>query len=106
MAIHSKEWIRVAAGPETYQKSLGCGMCLEITAKGVGSGNDPIVGKIKAVIVDECAGGCGKSKNEFVASSTEDTLFTIVAVMVFILLYNAKYPHDPGGGRGEASIQN
>ncbi|KAJ7323483.1 hypothetical protein OS493_031408 [Desmophyllum pertusum] len=65
MAIHSKEWIRVAAGPETYQKSLGCGMCLEITAEGVGSGNDPIVGKIKAVIVDECAGGCGKNGLDF-----------------------------------------
>ena len=64
-----KGWIRVAAAYANYQKSLGCGMCLEITGMGSGSGNDPIVGKRKAVIVDLCAGGCGNSKNEFIASS-------------------------------------
>ncbi|XP_078352117.1 uncharacterized protein LOC144636790 [Oculina patagonica] len=54
-------WIRVAAGPATFQRSLGCGMCLKITGKGKGSGNNPIVGKTKAVIVDQCAGGCGET---------------------------------------------
>ena len=55
-------WIRVAAGPTTFQQSLGCGMCLEVRGKGSGSGNNPIVGKKKAVVVDHCAGGCGSSK--------------------------------------------
>ena len=55
-------WIRVAAGPAVYRRSLGCGMCLEITGTGTGSGNNPIVGKRKAVIVDQCAAGCGNSK--------------------------------------------
>ena len=55
-------WIRVAAGPKTFQRSLGCGMCLEIKGSGQGSGNNPIVGKRKAVIVDYCAAGCESSK--------------------------------------------
>ena len=59
-------WIRVAAGPGTFQQSLGCGMCLEITGKGEGSGHNPIKGKRKAVIVDLCATGCGQSRIEFV----------------------------------------
>ncbi|KAL9952159.1 hypothetical protein ACROYT_G039372 [Oculina patagonica] len=54
-------WILVAAGPATYQQSLGCGMCLEITGNGEGSGNNPIVGKTKAVVVDQCAAGCGQT---------------------------------------------
>jgi len=58
-------WIRVAAGPATFQRSLGCGMCLEITGTGTGSGNDPIVGKRKAVIVDYCAAGCGDNGMDF-----------------------------------------
>ena len=57
-------WIRVAAAPKTFQQSLGCGMCLEITGTGEGSGHNPIKGKRKAVIVDECASGCGQSKTE------------------------------------------
>lgn len=59
-------WIRVAAAPKVYQQSLGCGMCLEITGTGEGSGHNPIKGKRKAVIVDLCPGGCGQSKIEFV----------------------------------------
>ena len=55
-------WIRVAAAPAIYQQSIGCGMCLEITGTGSGSGRDPIVGKRKAVIVDQCAAGCGNSE--------------------------------------------
>jgi len=58
-------WIRVAAGPGTFQQSLGCGMCLEITGKGEGSGLDPIKGKRKTVIVDLCAGGCGQTGIDF-----------------------------------------
>ncbi|XP_068731175.1 uncharacterized protein [Montipora capricornis] len=54
-------WIGVAAGPEIFQRSLGCGMCLEIEGSGYGSGNNPIVGKKKAVIVDYCASGCGEN---------------------------------------------
>ena len=59
-------WIRVAAAYANFQGSLGCGMCLEITGTGSGSGNDPIVGKRKAVIIDLCAAGCGDSKIKFV----------------------------------------
>ncbi|KAM7428370.1 hypothetical protein ABFA07_020644 [Porites harrisoni] len=58
-------WIRVAAGPAVYRRSLGCGMCLEITGTGTGSGNNPIVGKRKAVIVDQCAAGCGNNGMDF-----------------------------------------
>ncbi|KAL9952158.1 hypothetical protein ACROYT_G039371 [Oculina patagonica] len=58
-------WIRVAAAPASYQRSLGCGMCLEITGNGEGSGNDPIVGKTKAVVVDQCAAGCGQTGIDF-----------------------------------------
>ncbi|KAK2567534.1 C-type mannose receptor 2 [Acropora cervicornis] len=58
-------WILVAAGPKTFQKSLGCGMCLEIQGSGQGSGNNPIVGKRKAVIVDYCAAGCGSNGVDF-----------------------------------------
>ena len=53
MATQQK-WIRVAAGPNAFQQSLGCGMCLEINGKGEGSGHDPIKEKRKAVIVDLC----------------------------------------------------
>ena len=56
-------WIRVAAAPAVYRKSLGCGMCLEISGKGTGSGHDPIVEKRKAVIVDQCAAGCGNGES-------------------------------------------
>ena len=52
-------WIRVAAGPDDFQKSLGCGMCVEITGSGKGSGSDPVTGVTKAIIHDFC-GGCGK----------------------------------------------
>lgn len=58
-------WIRVAAAPKVYQQSLGCGMCLEITGTGEGSGHNPIKGKRKAVIVDLCPGGCGQTGIDF-----------------------------------------
>lgn len=79
MATQDK-WIRVAAGPNTFQESLGCGMCLEITGKGQGSGHDPITGKRKAVIVDLCATGCGQSKIEFFSCSfrVECTVLCVV----------------------------
>jgi len=49
-----QNWIVVAAGPNAFQQSLGCGMCLEINGNGVGSGQNPIRGKRNAVIVDLC----------------------------------------------------
>ena len=52
-------WIRVAAGRDDFQKSLGCGMCVEIKGSGKGSGSDPVVGVTKAIVHDLC-GGCGK----------------------------------------------
>jgi len=52
-------WIRVAAGSDDFQKSLGCGMCVEITGSGKGSGLDPVTGVTKAIVHDLC-GGCGK----------------------------------------------
>lgn len=52
-------WIRVAAGRNDFQKSLGCGMCVQITGSGKGSGSDPVTGVIKAIVHDLC-GGCGK----------------------------------------------
>ena len=52
-------WIRVAAGPDDFQKSLGCGMCVEITGSGKGSGLDPVTGITKAIVHDFC-GGCGR----------------------------------------------
>ena len=48
-------WIRVAAGPDDFQKSLGCGMCVEI--KGLGKGSD--TGVTKAIVHDLC-GSCDK----------------------------------------------
>jgi len=74
-------WIRVAAGPKTFQQSLGCGMCLEITGKGEGSGHNPIKGKRKAVIVDLCAEGCGQSKIEFVGRCFRVECFVMCLVM-------------------------
>jgi len=52
-------WIRVAAGRDDFQKSLGCGMCVQITGSGKGSGLDPVIGVTKAIVHDLC-GGCGK----------------------------------------------
>ena len=42
-------WIRVAAGADDFQKSLGCGMCLEI--EGLGKG-------ITKAFVHDLCGGC------------------------------------------------
>ena len=57
-------WIMVAAGKYDYQKSVGCGMCIEITAKGEQTspetgGPTPMKGTYKAYIVDLC-GGCNQ----------------------------------------------
>ncbi len=59
-----KNWIKVAAGEENFQKSLGCGACLKVEASGKpvgGKGNKPLKGTYYAVIVDLC-GACGKGK--------------------------------------------
>ncbi|XP_078351253.1 uncharacterized protein LOC144635992 [Oculina patagonica] len=55
-------WIMVAAGKDDYQKSLGCGMCIEITANGEQTlpstgGPTPMKGTYKAYVGDLC-GGC------------------------------------------------
>ena len=55
-------WIKVAAGKDDYQESLGCGMCIEITGPGepitsAHGGSPPVTGPLKAVIVDWC-GAC------------------------------------------------
>ena len=52
-------WIRVAAGLDDFQDSLGCRMCVQITGSGKGSGTDPVTGVIKAIVHDKCV-GCGK----------------------------------------------
>ena len=51
----------VAAGKDDYQKSLGCGMCIEITANGEQTspstgGPTPMKGTYKAYVGDLC--GC------------------------------------------------
>lgn len=56
------DWIMVAAGEDDYQQSLGCGMCIEITANGEQTdpstgGPTPMNGTYKAYIGDLC-GGC------------------------------------------------
>ncbi|CAH3193360.1 unnamed protein product, partial [Porites evermanni] len=58
-------WIMVAAGQYDYQKSVGCGMCIEITANGEQTspetgGPTPMKGTYKAYIVDLC-GGCNQA---------------------------------------------
>ena len=56
------DWIMVAAGDDDYQKSLGCGMCIEITANGEQTdpstgGPTPMNGTYKAYVGDWC-GAC------------------------------------------------
>ncbi|KAJ7374282.1 hypothetical protein OS493_007364 [Desmophyllum pertusum] len=58
-------WIMVAAGQYDFQKSLGCGMCIEITANGEQTspstgGPTPMKGIYKAYVGDLC-GGCGQA---------------------------------------------
>lgn len=74
-------WIVADAGPNTYKQSLGCGMCLKISGKGEGNGHDPIIGTTYAVTVDECAGGCGQCKIEFVGSSFRVEWFVLCLVI-------------------------
>ena len=52
-------WIRVAGSHSDVQKSLGCGMCVEIKGSGKGKGISPITGVKKAIIIDKC-GACQK----------------------------------------------
>ena len=52
--VGEKDWITVAAGPENYKKSLGCGMCLKIKGDGVGNGGNPIKGQYLAVVNNIC----------------------------------------------------
>lgn len=51
-------WIQVAADFSNYKRSVGCGMCVEIYGKGIGSGLDPVKGTYRAVVTDLCAEGC------------------------------------------------
>ena len=58
-------WIKVAAGDGEFQKSLGCGMCVEIKGQGILAelaGREripktPIIGPVYAVVIDRC-GNC------------------------------------------------
>ena len=60
-------WIKVAAGDEDFQKSLACGMCVEIKGQGILAElarrekilKTPIIGPIYAVVIDRC-GNCKK----------------------------------------------
>jgi hypothetical protein len=59
-----QDWIMVAAGQYDYQKSVGCGMCIEVKGDGTPStpngGNDiPIKGPYKATVIDLC-GDCNQ----------------------------------------------
>ena len=60
------DWIMVAAGEDDYQKSLGCGMCIEIKANGEQTspstgGPTPMKGTYKAYIGDWC-GSCKQGR--------------------------------------------
>lgn len=48
--------MRTAAGIPHYQNSLGCGMCLEVTGSGIGTGDSPIRGKKRVIVHDRCLG--------------------------------------------------
>ncbi|XP_068683269.1 uncharacterized protein [Montipora foliosa] len=60
-------WIKVAAGDGEFQKSLGCGMCVEIKGDGILADlssrakipKTPIIGPIYAIVIDRC-GNCQK----------------------------------------------
>ena len=65
----------VAAGEDDYQKSLGCGMCIEITANGEQTspstgGPTPMKGTYKAYIGDLC-GACKQGGFTMVGISNE-----------------------------------
>lgn len=60
-----KGWIKVAGSDGEFQKSLGCGMCVEITGQGILADltekgripKTPILGPIYAFVIDRC-GNC------------------------------------------------
>ena len=60
-------WLKVAAGDGGFQKSLGCGMCVEIKGQGILAdlarrgkiSKTPIIGPIYAVVIDRC-GNCNQ----------------------------------------------
>lgn len=64
-----KGWIKVAAGDGEFQKSLGCGMCVEIKGHGILAElaekgtipKTPIIGPIYAFVIDRC-GNCKQGK--------------------------------------------
>ena len=65
-----KGWIKVAASDGEFQKSLGCGMCVEITGQGILADltekgripKTPILGPIYAFVIDRC-GNCKQGKS-------------------------------------------
>ena len=65
-----KGWIKVAAGDGEFQKSLGCGMCVEITGQGILADltekrripKTPIIGPIYAFVIDRC-GNCKQGES-------------------------------------------
>ena len=64
-----KGWIKVAAGDSEFQKSLGCGMCVEIKGQGILAElaekgtipKTPIIGPVYAFVIDRC-GNCKQGK--------------------------------------------
>lgn len=69
-----KGWIKVAASDGEFQKSLGCGMCVEITGQGILADltekgripKTPILGPIYAFVIDRC-GNCKQGKSNRVS---------------------------------------
>jgi len=46
----------VAINAPQWTGSMACGMCIQVTGNGVGSGSNPITGTFNAVVADECPG--------------------------------------------------
>ncbi|XP_022807363.1 uncharacterized protein LOC111344405, partial [Stylophora pistillata] len=71
-------WIKVAAGDGEFQKSLGCGMCVEITGEGILADltekrripKTPILGPIYAFVIDRC-GNCKQGFDLYAPGSNQ-----------------------------------
>ncbi|KAJ7358919.1 hypothetical protein OS493_020760 [Desmophyllum pertusum] len=73
-----KGWIKVAAGDGEFQKSLGCGMCVEIKGQGILAElaekgtipKTPIIGPIFAFVIDRC-GNCKQGFDLYAPGSNQ-----------------------------------
>jgi len=54
VALTSEIYSTVAMNNPQYYSSLSCGMCIQMTGEGVGSGNDPIDGTFIVFVTDLC----------------------------------------------------